>query len=528
MENNFVIFGCITKYQPNDIRPYVESIEKSGFKGSKLMLVYDLPQETIDYLKAFGWDVYGGGDLNHHIILQRFLDGYKLLERYGDDVVIWTDVKDVIFQNDPSVWIEKNMKKDIMAFSECITFKDDEWACVNSGTSFPMEWEWLQNRTSYCAGTIVGKAYALKDLFIEIFRWSLTTANPGQLSDQAAYNVLINLNHFKENVQFVTQEEGFVTQLGTVLIKKDHFGKKLLELTPKITEDYRFTNQSDEEFCLVHQYDRDPNLKQKLTEKYKVEVLPEPKKNDNPIGFSYDRWKEIRKYGKYDVSYNELLKDKKVIVVGPSPSLEGKGLGEYIDSFDLVIRINKAFPVEEGQQKDIGSRTDIHYHCLCTDMHCGGPVFYKEMEEAGVFVSCPYPKYVGPFNGDVKRFERDNKNYGLGFHVLDTDYYIQIAEMLGTRANSGTLTILDLLCYDVKELHITGFTWFRDGWRKSYKDHTEIFGLEEGKRKEEKWLKGEFDGNHRQKPQEDLVREIYLNDDRVSIDDTMKEILEVE
>jgi hypothetical protein len=56
----------------------------------------------------------------------------------------------------------------------------------------------------------------------------------------------------------------------------------------------------------------------------------------------------------------------------------------------------------------------------------------------------------------------------------------------------------------------------------------QIFGEEEGARKEKMWLEGEFNGNHKQKPQEDLVREIYLNDDRVSIDDTMKEILEVE
>jgi hypothetical protein len=28
-----IILGCITKYQPNDIKPYVESIEQSGFKG---------------------------------------------------------------------------------------------------------------------------------------------------------------------------------------------------------------------------------------------------------------------------------------------------------------------------------------------------------------------------------------------------------------------------------------------------------------------------------------------------------------
>jgi len=56
----------------------------------------------------------------------------------------------------------------------------------------------------------------------------------------------------------------------------------------------------------------------------------------------------------------------------------------------------------------------------------------------------------------------------------------------------------------------------------------EIFGEEEGARLEEKWLTEEFNGNHKQKPQEDLVREIYLNDDRVTIDETMKEILEVE
>ena len=261
-----IIFGCITKYSPDDIRPYVESIQQSGFKGSKVLLVYDVPQETIDYLKSKGWDLYGG-NLHQHIILQRFVDAYKLLESYENETIIWTDVKDVIFQKDPTDWLNKNMDSEIMAFSECITFKDDEWACVNSGTSFPMEWEWLQHLPSYCAGTIVGKGYALKDLFIEIYRWSLTTSNPQQLSDQAAFNVLINLNHFKENVQFVDQEQGFVTQLGTVFIKKDHFGNKLLEPTP-IYKDGEFFNSQNEKFVIVHQYDRNPQIKETIYKKY--------------------------------------------------------------------------------------------------------------------------------------------------------------------------------------------------------------------------------------------------------------------
>lgn len=260
-----IIFGCITKYSPDDIRPYVESIQQSGFGGDKVMLVYDVPRETIDYLKSKGWNLYGA-DLHQHIILQRFVDAYKLLESYENETIIWTDVKDIIFQKDPTEWIEKNMKGEILAFSECVKFKDDSWAVVNAGTSFPMEWEWLQNKTSYCAGTIVGKGYALKDLFIEIYRWSLTTANQGQLADQAAYNVLINLNHFKENVQFVNQEEGFVTQLGTVFIKRNEL--PILEPTP-IYKDTKFYNQTGDEFVIVHQYDRNEQIKQQIYQKYK-------------------------------------------------------------------------------------------------------------------------------------------------------------------------------------------------------------------------------------------------------------------
>jgi len=262
-----IILGCITKYKPEDIKPYVESIEQSGYSGKKIMMVYDVPQETIDYLKSKGWELYGN-QLQQHIILQRFRDIYKLLESFPNEIIIWTDVKDVIFQIDPTTWIEQNKTKPILAFSECITFKDDEWACVNSGTSFPMEWEWLQHLPSYCAGTIVGDSEYLRDLFISIYRWSLTTSNPEQLSDQAAFNVLINLSQFKDIVQKVEQEEGFVTQLGTVLVKKDHFGDKLLEPTPLVDSNFIVKNQKGEVFPLVHQYDRIPQFKEFIYKKY--------------------------------------------------------------------------------------------------------------------------------------------------------------------------------------------------------------------------------------------------------------------
>ncbi len=32
-----IILGCITKYKPEDIRPFVESIEETGYKGKKII-----------------------------------------------------------------------------------------------------------------------------------------------------------------------------------------------------------------------------------------------------------------------------------------------------------------------------------------------------------------------------------------------------------------------------------------------------------------------------------------------------------
>ena len=70
-------------------------------------------------------------------------------------------------------------------------------------------------------------------------------------------------------IQKVNQEEGFVTQLGTVLVKKDEFKDVLLEPTPIVDENYIVKNQKGEPFCLVHQYDRIPEFKEFIYNKYK-------------------------------------------------------------------------------------------------------------------------------------------------------------------------------------------------------------------------------------------------------------------
>lgn len=261
----YTIVGCITKYGIEQIKPFVESIEQSGFGGDKLMLVYEITQDTIDYLTNKGWLLIQS-EPQQHIILQRFRDMYQVLHQYETDVVIWVDVKDIVFQKDPTEWLNKHMNKDILAFSESLKFGDEAWARLNAGTSFPMEWEWLQNEEIHCAGTIVGKRDAIRDLFIDIYRWSLTTSNPEQLADQAAYNILIHLNQFKDKVQFVKQQEGFAAQLHLTLKNGDTL--PYTEKLPTI-DGSEVKTDIGELYTLVHQYDRNEELKKLIENKYK-------------------------------------------------------------------------------------------------------------------------------------------------------------------------------------------------------------------------------------------------------------------
>jgi hypothetical protein len=56
-----------------------------------------------------------------------------------------------------------------------------------------------------------------------------------------------------------------------------------------------------------------------------------------------------------------LCTDKDIIVVGPSPYLEGKQHGQRINKFDVVIRTNDNYKIPYETWDDYGSRCDILY-----------------------------------------------------------------------------------------------------------------------------------------------------------------------
>ena len=84
--------------------------------------------------------------------------------------VITTDVKDVIFQTNPSEWLERKLGYNrVNVASESIKYEDEEWGKNNLLKSFGQAiYDEHKENTIYNAGTIAGKVEHMIGLFLNI------------------------------------------------------------------------------------------------------------------------------------------------------------------------------------------------------------------------------------------------------------------------------------------------------------------------------------------------------------------------
>jgi len=171
-----------------------------------------------------------------------------------------------------------------------------------------------------------------------------------------------------------------------------------------------------------------------------------------------------------------LLNGKRIAIVGPASSAYNTGRGEYINSFDYVLRINKApLLIKEGKfNKDLGSKTDILFHSFFeNDFSGGGPLNFSLYDQIGIrYVINPIPTLFGlraTFNFYKKYLLRK-----IVYHLHSKSYEESIHAFGRFRPTTGFCALRTAMEADFSELFITGFTFFKtaygDGYRDSLKD----------------------------------------------------------
>tara|TARA_R100001509_G_scaffold159328_1_gene125642 strand:- start:147 stop:869 length:723 start_codon:yes stop_codon:yes gene_type:complete len=171
-----------------------------------------------------------------------------------------------------------------------------------------------------------------------------------------------------------------------------------------------------------------------------------------------------------DKELKNLLKGKRVAIVGPSPHLLGKNIGPKIDEFDFVCRINNI--IETEYSADYGSKNDIIFHC-CPTLWIHNFALKLERDEETTknikFVVCPAIKAIHDGSGSVTENFKNINKYNIPFWWIGQNNYWNIRNEIGVEPNSGLSSIIILLNCGIKELLITGFSFYAQYFdNKSY------------------------------------------------------------
>ena len=274
-----LIVGCATNYDWSKLKYWVNSINQSGFEGDKVLILMNCDKDTVQKVTDAGFSIIafnkdGQGNLTYQsqlmVHVERFIHIYKLLKDNLYRYVITTDVKDVIFQKNPSEWLEQNLSKEerLVFSSESIRYKDEPWGRENLTQCYGQGiYEDFKNNTIFNVGVLAGRGYAMRDLVLQLFLNCINRPIP--IVDQAVFNVMVSRHPYLDSSMYTVSEDGWACQLGTTAdpSKIDSFRPFLLEPSPKMEGDKVLTS-TGKEYIIVHQYDRVPEWKKVIEAKY--------------------------------------------------------------------------------------------------------------------------------------------------------------------------------------------------------------------------------------------------------------------
>jgi hypothetical protein len=269
---NDLVVGAAAHYSWEQIEPWVVSLERSGYTGQRAVIAYNLAPDVIGRLTTRGFYIKHVVRQDRLIHVDRFFLLWQLLHEVEARYVIATDTGDLVFQTNPSTWLEEHLHPFCLNVgSESLAHKDQDFNDQGMLAAFgPDVCSWMKEKTVYNAGSVAGEAGSLRDLSLNIYLMCFQNAYSN--ADQFALNVLINLSPWKEITRFNSMADGWACQVGTVAdpSRMNTFRPHLKESEPVFkTNGFIYPAGSATPFCIVHQYDRNPVWESSIRNRYR-------------------------------------------------------------------------------------------------------------------------------------------------------------------------------------------------------------------------------------------------------------------
>jgi len=354
-KDNDVIIGVFANYGFSypGIEYYMVSIARSGFTGRKVLLCWNVAKPVQDMLRRWGYElvfVKPPAKETKALPVNFFVHRVKVVAEYLAEhkdefrFVFWLDIKDLILQSDPSVWMEQH-KGDakIIASTECVTIAQEEtnakWVWDVCGRNAYNE---IFDKEVINGGTFAGEADIMADVFMHTYNLIHDYKGEWPACQPTLNYVMHAFPDIKPYVRVPRWTEGFAACLHPMWAhglkdgkpwhprdlcrpflrdcppaldinkrllvareKTDHGNMGLAYLEWGSNLDFKFTtstNQActielidstpeDVKFCIVHGWDRDFGMKHFFQETYSFDRL-------RVITDVYNDYKEIRRRAK--------------------------------------------------------------------------------------------------------------------------------------------------------------------------------------------------------------------------------------
>ena len=205
--------------------------------------------------------------------------------------------------------------------------------------------------------------------------------------------------------------------------------------------------------------------------------------------------------------YRKFIENKTCVVVAPSGQLERKGLCDFIESFDYVVKTNNMYRPQHLND-DLGRRVDILY--------C--PPVGKALVDSEEFLSsrckflCFLPSFKSQWKIAHEKLLRSIKNLKISVKMPDQNEKADCASKFNSVPLTGVYAINDLLNQGAKKVFALGFDFYRSGYSiKQFTDETPI-----------------LNGWHDHVQDMEFIENLIQNEERFDCDNNLKSILDHE
>lgn len=224
---------------------------KELFEGVHLIYI-----SNTAYLEQLNNVIYNTGistretsrNLIHHLRFFHYWQYLNECETTYQNVLI-TDVKDVIFNdlNFLNFYLEK-----VLVADECIMFENEPWNKSNILKNFgPYIYNELKDKSVGCCGVIAGNYNNIKELSLTLYN----LASGKYVADQSGLNVLKYTNRYY--LDLLKYNKDFCLQVHTRMLSQE-----------KSVEPYVFDINTINQFPIIHQYERHPELLEYINNKF--------------------------------------------------------------------------------------------------------------------------------------------------------------------------------------------------------------------------------------------------------------------